>query len=501
MDSLSYLAGLVTHPLALAGMAIILGFAVTRFAFEGRPIGQFICHLAFFIGLTAMLFIAGVVPYEPTPSAVAKSRYLVVSIYKVIWWISVARLSGGFIRAFMTLETKPRETRLLQDLLAGLIYLGTIFAIVAYVFDLPVQTLIATSGAIAIILGLALQSTLGDVFSGIVLDLAKPYRPGDWVIFDNETQGTVVEMTWRATQIITASNDLATVPNSTIAKAKLINLGHPTKAHGLAVRVGIASTASPSTICAMLDAALLGSNRILHTPRPTVTVMALNAVSTECELYFFVPGNDATTDAKNEVFDLVHRHAAAAGLRLAPPPGSPVAMRAQPDVPGETPHGLLDRVSFFATLTDEERASLAAKLRRRSYPAGETLIEAGSAMETLIIIASGVLVASRKEGERDVELVRLGPGDFLGAASVLTGAVAAAKIIALTNAAVLELSKDDLAPVLKQRPSIATELSGNLVRREIAAHQRLEHHVDQAVPREDLAEWLVQRARALFHLS
>ena len=98
---------------------------------------------------------------------------------------------------------------------------------------MPVSGLLAASGVIAIVLGLALQSTLGDVFSGIVLNIAKPYSPGDWVILDDGLQGRVIETNWRATQILTGSNDLATVPNSVIAKGKLTNASHPTKAHGL----------------------------------------------------------------------------------------------------------------------------------------------------------------------------------------------------------------------------------------------------------------------------
>ena len=56
---------------------------------------------------------------------------------------------------------------------AGIIYLAAVFAIIAYVLDLPVQGLLATSGAVAIVLGLALQSTLSDVSSGIVLDISR----------------------------------------------------------------------------------------------------------------------------------------------------------------------------------------------------------------------------------------------------------------------------------------------------------------------------------------
>jgi small-conductance mechanosensitive channel len=101
-------------------------------------------------------------------------------------------------------ERRPREGKLLQDLLAGLIYLAALFAIVSYVFDLPIQGLLATSGVIAIILGLALQSSLGDVFSGIVLSFSRPYRPGDWISIDGGTDGRVIEINWRATHVLTA---------------------------------------------------------------------------------------------------------------------------------------------------------------------------------------------------------------------------------------------------------------------------------------------------------
>ena len=108
---------------------------------------------------------------------------------EAIWWLGAAWLAAGFLRAFVVLGRQPRESKLVQDLLAGLIYLAATFAIIAYVCDLPVKGLLATSGALAIIIDLALQSSLGDVFSGIVLNIERPYRVGDWIILDDTLQG------------------------------------------------------------------------------------------------------------------------------------------------------------------------------------------------------------------------------------------------------------------------------------------------------------------------
>ena len=86
-------------------------------------------------------------------------------------------------------KRQPRATRFLQNLFGGVIYVAAGLATVANVFDMPVGGLLAAFGVIAILLDVALQSTLGDVFSGIVLNVAKPYHPGDWIILDGGTQG------------------------------------------------------------------------------------------------------------------------------------------------------------------------------------------------------------------------------------------------------------------------------------------------------------------------
>jgi small-conductance mechanosensitive channel len=58
------------------------------------------------------------------------------------------------------------------------------------------------------------------VFSGIVLNIERPYRGGDWVILDDGMQGSVIETHWRAVRILTGSQDVAIIPNSVIAKSE-----------------------------------------------------------------------------------------------------------------------------------------------------------------------------------------------------------------------------------------------------------------------------------------
>jgi len=489
-------------PLVLAGIFLVAGLLMTRLVFRDRPVAQFVCRLASFAGFTAMLIVAGVVPSKPTPTMDWTFTYVLISVLKIVWWFAASWLLTGFFRAVLAYKRQPRETRLLRDLVAGFIYVCAVMAIIANVFDTQVSGLLAASGVIAIVLGLALQSTLGDVFSGIVLNLAKPYHPGDWVVLDNHLQGRIIETNWRATQILTDNNDLAIVPNSVIAKATLVNASTPTKAHGLKVVIRLDPAVAPSRGCATLGTALLSCNRILRTPAPTVTVRTLDAVALECELQFFVQEFDQGPLAQNEVFDLVFRHSASNGIRLAPPPGSAFSLPPMATRPGiaDLPRRLLDQASIFAPLSDDERIALAPKMTRRTYKTGDVVVVQGSVAQALGILSSGVLVALQGHGKEKREVMRLAPGDCFGQGGVLTGAAAMFDVRALTKTTVYEIGKDDLAGILKDRPAITAELGQIMARREAVGNARLEGPAIPSKRGGSLAARLAGRVKDLFGL-
>jgi small-conductance mechanosensitive channel/CRP-like cAMP-binding protein len=493
----------VAHPLVAAGVIVVVGFLVTRLALRRRPIRQLLCQLATIAGFTAMLAVDGVIPFEPTPVMDPTITYVVVSAFKIVWWLAAAWLVGGIVRTILVFKRRQVETQFLQDLCAGVIYGSAVMGIIANVFDMAISGLLAASGVIAIVLGLALQSTLGDVFSGVVLNISKPYRPGDWVILDGGLEGRVIETNWRATQILTDINDIAFVPNSIVAKSTLRNASRPTGAHGLKVVVRLDPTVAPSSGVAVLETAMLGCNRILRIPPATVMVRSLDAVALECELDFFVALIEQAPDAQNEVFDLVWRQCAAASIRLAPPSGSAFALPPRGALPDLTdmPKRLLQHLPVFTPLSDDERLALAPMLKRRTFNAGDVLLEQGIVAPALFILTSGVLAAMQQHQGGEIEALRLAPGDCFGQASVMTGAVTTFKVKALTRVIVYEIAKDDIAPILKQRPAVAAELSQIMMRREAAGKARLAALNSSDGHPETLTTRITDRIKGLFGLE
>jgi small-conductance mechanosensitive channel len=495
------LSGLAQDPLVQTGALAVAGAVITRVLLRKYPAWRLVVQLFFFLALTTLLLHARIVPWEVAPEDTPIVERIFVAVAKIVWWVNTSWLLASCARLFLIFERRPREGRLIQDLVAGLIHLGVALSVVAYVFGAPVRTLIATSGVFAIILGLALQSTLSDVFSGLALSLSRAYEVGDWIVLGDGTEGRLVETNWRTTHFLNASNDLVVLPNSSLAKAQLTNLNSPNRSHGVKLRVRIAPTMAPSGIAEIMRTALLSSNSIMLTPPPTVEIKSLDAQAIEFELSFRVADFGAAATARHEVYDLIYRHARAAGLMLAQPKEAITIASTQPQAtavaaPRATALRLVDAVPLFASLTEEEKDALAATMTRRTYRKGETLAEQDAKLSSLVVIRTGVLIASRKEGDAEIELSRLSPGDYFGEAGLFTGSGEPGTIKAMTFAVVYEVGQAALAKLMHDRPSIADEISVTLSRR--AKHVAVGNEAEAASMRS--VSWLVRRIRSVFEV-
>lgn len=432
----------------------------------------------------------------PMPGDV--SRRVFIGVAKAVWWIAGAMVLISSVRLFLIFERRPREARLLQDLVVGLIYLGTALSIIAYVFSVPVGTLIATSGVFAIILGLALQSTLSDVFSGIAMNLGRPYSVGDWIVLDDGVEGRVIETNWLATHLLNGTNDLVAVPNSRLATANLTNLSSPDESHDISIKIRLAP-APPATIEEVMRTVLFSSNNILKSRAPSVTIKGIDGQAVEVELSCRVRDMAHIPVATNEIYDLTFRHCKAAGLPLAMPVPAGVAHEQDPGYPQHpsTAWRLLNAIPLFWTLTEDEKETLAASMTRQTYRKDAIIVEQGSKLTSLMLIRTGVVAMTRKDDDREIELMRLSPGDCFGEEGMLTGASAPGSVKALTFVVAYEIKQDRLAALMHDRPALADELGLILSRRLEAEGLK----TSEPLARDTKATTFAARIRQIFQLS
>jgi small-conductance mechanosensitive channel len=115
---------------------------------------------------------------------------------------------------------------LLINTMTALVSLVSFGWLAASVFDLQIGPLLATSAAASVVLGLAMQDTLGNLFAGIAMQFDKPYEIGDWIEVTAglyKWNGQVWEVTWRATALTGVAGELISIPNRVVGQGQVVN--------------------------------------------------------------------------------------------------------------------------------------------------------------------------------------------------------------------------------------------------------------------------------------
>jgi len=199
------------------------------------------------------------------------------------FWLS----SKASIMVRKQMSTLERVDKTLAPILASIIrYTGFILTLVVALSQFGVQTtsIIAVLGAAGLAIGLALQGTLSNVASGIMLLLLRPFSVGDW-IETNSISGTVREIGLFATQIDTFDNIYITVPNSSIWSATIINNSrHQIRRMDLDIGIGYNSDLNEVERALIT---LTKDKRILSDPEPQFLVVdyADSAILVRLRLY------------------------------------------------------------------------------------------------------------------------------------------------------------------------------------------------------------------------
>jgi len=185
----------------------------------------------------------------------------VIRVFEVLWWIIPAILLNMAIERFFWLpleETTGRTVPTLMRFVTALvIYTLALFGIIAFVFERPITSLLATSGVVTVIIGLAVQMNLSNVFSGIALNIDRSLRIGDWVKIGTFDDSRVVNMNWRVTQIETRLGYIVSIPNSMVANSEIHNFSYPDNQYWLRCKVPIEPKYDPRKVEEILMNAVL----------------------------------------------------------------------------------------------------------------------------------------------------------------------------------------------------------------------------------------------------
>ena len=434
-------------PIALLGLvAVILAALLVGYRhMKNRAVRRLMSSGMLFLVVSALVL---VVTFIPKWTGIAPDHavfLLSVQIAHVLWWLALAstaiRASDVLLwRGLFGGQTVPK---LLKDVLGAIYYIVALFAIVAFVFEQPVTGLLATSGVVAVVLGFALQNTLSDVFSGIALNMEHPYRQGDWIRLDTGFEGEVVEINWRATHLRSREDTEIVQPNSGMATARIINFHYPDCGYAFNIQVRVDYKVPPARVKSTLKAATLSCERVKRHPGPIPRILSFEESFVMYDLKVWVSDFSEHPDHVDELMTSIWEHMRWAGITAAFPQRDIHIFEEleRDETDSLAVSELLDRVDLFASLEMEEKNELTSKLDQKHVRSGQQIVQQGAEGSSLYIVAEGLLEVRIRFDEDGPErkVAQIGPGDFFGEISQLTGAPRGATVITLTESVIYKI--------------------------------------------------------------
>ena len=207
----------------------------------------------------------------------------------IIGLIAARIVAGGFGKVL----TKRKLDSTIVDFVSNMVrYAIVAFVIIAALGQIGVETasFVAIVGAAGLAIGLALQGSLSNFASGVLIIALRPFKAGEYIEAAG-TAGVVESVQIFSTTLTTADNKYVVVPNSSILSGNIINYSRkPTRRIDLVI--GVSYSADLAKTKAVLEAVLAANSKVLPTPAPQVAVAELADSSVNLVVRPWVNGGD-----------------------------------------------------------------------------------------------------------------------------------------------------------------------------------------------------------------
>jgi len=423
---------------------------------------------------------------------------------KLLWWFTPAWLLSRFIEQFiwapLELRTKRAIPHVVRFFTSGTFYTLAGLGVMAFVFGQKVTSLLATSGVLAMIIGLAIQMNISNIFSGIAINVERPFRIGDWIRVTDNEPGRVVSITWRTTRLETIDRNIICIPNAMASDTTLENLSYPTEEFRSQLLVHVDPGAKPEWVEKILLDAVMSAPGVLPSPIPLVQFDGVKEWSAQYAARFFCPNYEASIALEAAVWRDIIRNLRYAGFEsVIHEEFTLFHLGDAAKKSGDLAPMLIEDVEVFQPFGNAERMELCKSMARHRLEPDRTIIEQGDAGDSLFIVAEGALkVEITVDDGETLEVSRLGPGDFFGEMALLTGESRGATITTLTPSQVFEIAKKDIEPIIQAYPDITNDLSEILTRRELENLRRKNEHFASLDEEKSLASLILGKITNFF---
>lgn len=387
----------------------------------------------------------------------------IIRIVKVILWM-VLVISAVRMVAYMIFQVLLRQGNqseigsLTKTVLSIIIYIVAFFIIFQSQYpEIQLAPLFTGSAILGIVVGLALQDTLGNLFAGIALQADQPFQVGDVIAISNRGTGIVESVSWRGVKIRTFQSKLLVISNAVLGK-ETIEVAPRDNLNARLVFFNTVYTNSPAKTAHIVREAIRQAENVSQKIRPIVRIRNLGENGIDWEIKYWIENyatyNDTDALIRQRIWYAFQREK----ISFAFPTRTLHVERRQKeidiDVQMDAAAENLQRVPIFSPLSEEEIDKLALASTNRIFAPGEAIVRRGQEGNSMFVIVRGAVKVQIPDEVGQKTINRLRSNDFFGEMSLLTGQPRTANVIAEEETEVLQIRKAALKPLFEANPDL-----------------------------------------------
>lgn len=390
-----------------------------------------------------------------------------VRLVETLFWLIVVHAALSVLNALLFARAKEGSWQshvpgLFVDLVRVMLVLICAAIVLSTVWGQDLGQLVTALGVGSIVLGLALQEPLGNLFSGIMLMIERPLGVGDSLTVGG-IDGLVVATNWRSIHLLTGNKDLFVVPNSVLAKQSFVNESRPPPLHRAKTTLRFSHDDPPNHVKRILLDTALRTPGILHSPSPEAELAEFGDSAISYSVKFYV----ASVNEKGKALDAFRTllwYAAKRHALTMPFPTQTHILVDQAELEAARQAPLPPDVTRvfprFDLASGDPASRTATRGEVKHYARGERVIAEGERLPGIHLILKGqAILTTLNPAGKDVEIARLDRGEFFGEQSLVSANASDVTVTAAQDLELLILDSEGMAGMLDRAPHLARELT------------------------------------------
>lgn len=407
------------------------------------------------------------------------NRLLLASIWLFGCW-SVLNLVDILIWQRIARRRQRATPRLLRSVFAFITVGITAVLAGLTVFEIAPLTIGIVLAILTLIALLFFKDFLAEVFAGLSIHLDDHFKLGDRIRLDDNTVGTIGQISWRSTELKSDSGTIV-VPNTVLSRTVIRNETDLGQRKVVRMHVQIDASVSVDRVIRVLGAALTTLQKrgyVCLQPAAEVGPLDTDRRAVNYEITFYVDVDVISEAAARAlVLNEVFSHLQASGLVLA-------VAGASYDIAEHERYNrswlnlddrvtLLTNIEIFEVLEPDELLHLAEATTMHVVEAGRQIIVEGETTVSMYGLVEGLLQVSVRQNDNSIHITWMTPLDFFGEMAMLAGEPRSATVTAVTEALIFEISRDNFYDLLAKRPALAEAISPLIAARQLATMEKL----------------------------